>query len=71
MKATATIESVEKELEKLKDELNLCREAKPVSDTCSELKEYSEREEEPFSSSHTDPIPWHKSQNGGGGCAIL
>ena len=71
MKEHVSIGTVEKELTKLKDELKLCKEAKPVSDTCSELKEYSEREEEPFSSSHTEPIPWHKNQNGGGGCAIL
>ena len=71
MTTEPTIEIVEKQLAKLKDELKLCKEAKTMSETCSELKEYSEQEEEPFSSTHTEPISWHKNPNGGSPCVIL
>ena len=52
-----------------KDELEILKEAKPLSATCGELTEFSEREEEPFSATHVEANAWHKSE--GGGCIIL
>jgi hypothetical protein len=65
----ATIEKFEKELKSAKDELQILKEAKPLSATCTEIAEFSEREEEPFSSEHGEPNSWHKSDKGG--CIII
>ncbi len=70
-KEETLIKKTEKELENLKYELEVCREAKKMSEACSNLRDFSEGEEEPFSSSYTDAISWHKNPGGGGGCIIL
>jgi hypothetical protein len=66
-----TLSKLEKEIVHLKEELEVCLEAKPASEACEALYEYIEKEEEPFSTSFGQPIDWHKSANGGGGCVIL
>jgi len=63
------MEKYEKELKSIKDELLILKEAKPLSETCTEIAEFSQREEEPFSSEHGEPNSWHKSDKGG--CIIL
>lgn len=63
------MEKFEKELKNAKDELSILKEAKPLSATCIEIAEFSQREEEPFSSEHVEPNSWHKSEKGG--CIIL
>jgi|EP00979_Chaetoceros_neogracilis_P006146 hypothetical protein len=68
-KQNPKVTKAEKELKNIKDELEILKEARPLSATCGELTEYSEREEEPFSASHEEPNTWHKSESGG--CVIL
>jgi len=68
-KENPKVTKAEKELMTVKDELDILKEAKPLSATCGELTEYSEREEEPFSSTHEELNAWHKSESGG--CIIL
>jgi hypothetical protein len=63
------MEKFEKELKSAKDELLILKEAKPLSASCAEITEFSQREEEPFSSEHNEPNSWHKSEKGG--CIIL
>ncbi len=60
---------VEKDLEFLKDELEVHKEAKPLSTSCSDIADFSQRENEPFSAVTDEPNEWHKSE--GGGCIIL
>ena len=64
------IEQAEKEVETLTNELAVCKEAKTMSETCTNLRDFSEKAEEPFSSTHSETIAWHKTP-GGGGCIIL
>jgi hypothetical protein len=68
-KENPKVTRAEKELMTAKDELEILKEAKPLSATCGELTEFSEREEEPFSATHVEANAWHKSE--GGGCIIL
>ena len=68
-KGDQKLEKVQKELEVLRNELEIHKEAKPVSSSCGDIAEYSQRENEPFSSIHDEPNEWHKSE--GGGCVIL
>ena len=68
-KSNSNLAKVEKELDVLKDELDVHKEAKPVSSSCGDIAEYSQRENEPFSAVHDEPNEWHKSE--GGGCVIL
>ena len=70
-KEDTLIQKTEKELEHLKYELEVCKEAKKMSEACSNLRDFSEGAEEPFSSSHTNPNSWHKNPGGGGSCIIL
>lgn len=63
------MDKFEKELQSAKEELQILNEAKPLSATCTELAEFSQREDEPFSSEHGEPNAWHKSDKGG--CTIL
>jgi hypothetical protein len=65
------IQKTEKEMESLESELQVCKESKPKSEACGNLCKYTEGVEEPFSSSYTEPICWHKNPSGGGGCIIL
>jgi hypothetical protein len=62
---------LEKEITHLKEELEVCKEAKPASEACNALFDFIEKEEEPFSTSSVEANPWHKSAGGGGGCTIL
>lgn len=68
-KESAKVNKAEQELKEAKDELEILKEAKPLSSRFDELKEYSEKEDEPFSSSFVEPNDWHKSEKGG--CVIL
>ncbi len=60
---------MEKELKQLKDELEVRKEAKPVSKACEEITGFAGKTNEPFSTTAEEPNPWHKSE--GGGCVIL
>lgn len=63
---------LEEQVKKLQEELEVCKEAKTLSEACTDLSAYAEKEEEPFSTSHPEPNEWHKSaKGGGGGCNIL
>jgi len=68
-KANAALTKIENELMSLKDELKVHKEAKTVSAACGDIAEFSQRGEEPFSSSSNEQNSWHKSE--GGGCVIL
>lgn len=63
------LKKVNDELDVLKDQLKVHKEAKPVSKACVDIAEYSERENEPFSTITDEPNEWHKSE--GGGCIII
>jgi len=63
--------TLEEQVKKLEEELEVCKEAKTLSEACSVLSEFAEKEGEPFSASHEEPNEWHKSAGGGGGCSIL
>ena len=71
MSTEEALTKVEKQLNCLKDELDVCKEAKKLSEACHDIHEFSEKEEEPFSISHKEPITWHENSGGGGGCSIL
>ena len=58
------------EIIRLKEELDICKEAKLASEACEALCDYAEKEDEPFSMT-AGPNAWHKSVGGGGGCVIL
>lgn len=64
------LSKLETEITHLKEELEICKEAKPASEACEALCEYAEKEDEPFSMT-AGPNAWHKSAGGGGGCVIL
>ena len=66
----AKLTQVETEIGTLKEELEVCKEAKTVGEACDELHGYSEKEDEPFNKLNDEPNEWHKSA-GGGGCVIL
>ena len=65
-----TLTKLEKEISHLREELEVCKEAKPASEACGALFDFAEKEEEPFSTS-AGPNDWHKSAGGGGACVIL
>ena len=67
-KINAKVSKAEKELKMLKDELELHKETTNVSDSCRQLAEFSEKEEEPFSSKHKQENEWKVKS---GGCIIL
>ena len=62
---------LEEEVKSLREELQICEEAKSTSEACEALSAFAQKKEEPFSTSHTEPNEWHKSAGGGGGCNIL
>lgn len=62
---------LEKEVKKLKYELKILKEAKPLSDACKSISEFTQKDYEPFSTSHVEPNEFHKKVGGGGGCNIL
>jgi hypothetical protein len=70
MTTEEALNKLEKEIKTLQEELEVCNEAKPASETCDALCEYTQKGDEPFSTS-SGPNEWHKSAGGGGGCAIL
>ena len=51
---------LEKELKKLKYELKILKEAKPLSDACKSISEFTQKDYEPFSTSHVEPNEFHK-----------
>ena len=66
----AGLQNTEREIQNLKDDLQLCKEAKTRGEACDCVCTYSESIDDPFGSSYTEPNPWHGNP-GGGGCIIL
>ncbi|GMI04207.1 hypothetical protein TrRE_jg1817 [Triparma retinervis] len=66
----AQLAKVESELEKLRNELEVCKGAANTSASCGDIVKYSEADPEPFTA-NADANPWHASNGGGGGCVIL
>ena len=62
---------LEEQMKILKEELEVCKQAKTMSEAMTMLSDYAQQEEEPFATSHAEPNEWHKSAGGGGGCNIL
>lgn len=69
MTKTDVLSTMENELNNLKEQLEVHKEAKRASVTCQDIVEHSEREEDPFSSNYHHANSWHKKE--GGGCNIL
>lgn len=68
----ATLSKVEGEIQSLKDELSICKEAKNLGETCKDLVDYCEKEGEPFTAGDAgNPNSWHSNPGKGGGCIIL
>ena len=64
--------TLEEQVKFLKQELQVCNEAKTMSEACNAIADFAQKKEEPFTASHLEPNPWHKSAGGGGdGCIIL
>jgi hypothetical protein len=65
--------TLEEQVKSLKEELQICNEAKTMSEACNAIADFAQKKEEPFTASHPEPNPWHKSAGGGGGggCIIL
>jgi hypothetical protein len=64
--------ALEGQMKSLKEELQVCIEAKTMSDACNAIADFAQKKDEPFSTSHPEPNPWHKGAGGGGGgCIIL
>ena len=68
---TKKYQQLEEEVKKLQYELKILKEAKPLSDACKYISDFTQKDEEPFSSSHVEPNEFHKKVGGGGGCNIL
>ena len=62
---------LEKEVERLQYELKILKEAKPLSDACKSISDFTQKDDEPFSTSYVDGNEFHKKVGGGGGCIIL
>ena len=62
---------LETEVERLQYELKILKEAKPLSDACRSISDFTEKDVEPFSSHYVEPNEFHKKVGGGGGCNIL
>ena len=71
MATEEALAKLEKEMKILNEELEVSKEAKTTKDACAALCDYSEREQEPFSTSYNDVNEWHKSAGGSGACVIL
>ena len=56
---------LEEEVKSLKEELDVYKEAKTMSEACASLSQFAQSTEEPFTSSHPEPNEWHKSAGGG------
>ncbi len=67
----ATAKGLEGQVKSLKEELEICKQAKTTNEICKALTEYAQQKEEPFTTSHAEPNEWHKSAGGSGGCQIL
>jgi hypothetical protein len=67
----ATAKGLEGQVKSLKEELEICKQAKTTSEVCQSLSEYAQQKDEPFTTSHAEANAWHKSAGGGGGCVIL
>jgi hypothetical protein len=67
----AAAKGLEAQVKSLKEELEICMQAKTTSEVCKSLSEYAQQKEEPFTTSHAEPNAWHKNPGGGGGCYIL
>ncbi|KAL3786829.1 hypothetical protein ACHAW5_009234 [Stephanodiscus triporus] len=64
--------TLEEQVKMLKEELQVCREAKTINEACNALTDFAQKQKEPFTTSHPEPNQWHKSAGGGGGgCNIL
>lgn len=63
---------LEEQVKALKEELEICMEAKSTSEACEALLDFANvKSAEPFSTTHDEPNEWHKNPGGGGGCFIL
>lgn len=71
MSTEEALTKIEGELKSLSSELAVCKEAKTTGEACEDICDHSEKEGEPFTSSHSEPNAWHKSSGKGGGCIIL
>ena len=63
--AEANAIKLEEEVKSLKEELDVYKEAKTMSEACTSLSQFAQSTEEPFTSSHPEPNEWHKSAGGG------
>lgn len=70
MSTEDTLKNIESEVTSVKEELEICKEARTAGEACEELHHYCTKETEPFDKMVDEPNEWHKSQ-GGGGCIIL
>jgi hypothetical protein len=70
MATEEALTKLENEIKALTEELEICKEAKPASEACDALFDYTEKTDEPFSTT-AGPNSWHKAAGGGGGCVIL
>ena len=68
--AEETMAKLDEEKKALAADLEIVNEAKTASEACNQLCDFSETEDEPFSTAF-GPTEWHKSAGGGGGCTIL
>jgi hypothetical protein len=66
----AQLQKVELELDKLKTELDVCKNAENTSKSCGLLVDFSESEAEAFSAG-AENNPWHAGVGGKGPCVIL
>jgi len=66
------LEEISQELEIVRNELIIHREAKSTEETCKQLIAHSEQVEECFAVNGSKNLnPWHKSEGGGSGCTLL
>ena len=64
--------AIEEQVKSLKEELEICKEAKTQAEACGALVNFAQEKEEPFATSHHEPNEWHKNPGGGGGmCVVL
>jgi len=67
----ASLKQIEEEIEDLKSELERCKEAKSLGETCTEILKFTEKEFEPFTANSGESNPWHSNPKGAGGfCTI-
>lgn len=68
--AERTLADAQKELESLKAELNLMKDAKPVDDCIQELLDSIASKDEPLAGAAAADNEWTQAQNSSGCCTI-